>query len=676
MLPFESPYLPPITYREGAVLPNSQRGENTILHFGLYKDDRRAAQRRLVWRAAWATVEELSGVDDTNGVTVLAYEMVAAGFLSVWTAALYERIEVWSTVRELIENARAAHPSFFPGTAWELLWEAGPASTAAEVRPMSHAWSIREYDAERLGPMFGVSDDGRAAGEIVRAFLDSPKAVVLRKRGALSLETIGCCVDAERMSAAGELPVGIDEYDAVRRATADQVPMTTNVGTVVLPRFYRPWPWITVPTADDDALAKAKRDLAAAFEPYVATPAKEATPITVYVSMPRKIKAPDKVRVLEALRDEAATGVFADPACHRVGLLQRADDRDSPAPKFAIDTAAKAAVGEVMIEGDARFEAQDQLFFSGLLAYFPAPTVHEILAHGQARGVRVYPKNRIDVETAARTIWVGLSTARTMGAHLGKFGLFPLTLEDQLQAMPTIAGWFPSWSATPAFYVDRAIVWEQSVAEEQALVPFAVRWIEAASAAGLDVVLIDCPDRTPAPAGADTRPYNEDRGRRLLQRDGDELGVLSAADAATLQATANVCQPRVRILWAGGLDGEEAYDLVQGGAFGIFTTSTTARRVAIPPGTPGDPTQTIGLQPTYNGVLGVRMVLDAAFLATRTTKQIAGRIEKRLAPVLAALKAGDLTKADGSAEVPELAELRAVLEPAWDRHFDKVRVGV
>jgi hypothetical protein len=37
----------------------------------------------------------------------------------------------------------------------------------------------------------------------------------------------------------------------------------------------------------------------------------------------------------------------------------------------------------------------------------------------------------LDVETAARTIWTGLHTARTNGFSAGKYGLVPMTLEQQ-----------------------------------------------------------------------------------------------------------------------------------------------------------------------------------------------------------------------------------------------------
>ena len=42
--------------------------------------------------------------------------------------------------------------------------------------------------------------------------------------------------------------------------------------------------------------------------------------------------------------------------------------------------------------------------------------------------VRLTHRYHPDVETAARTIWTGLHTARTNGFSAGKYGLMPMTL--------------------------------------------------------------------------------------------------------------------------------------------------------------------------------------------------------------------------------------------------------
>jgi hypothetical protein len=539
-------------------------------------------------------------------------------------------------------------------------------------------WSLGVYDAERFGTILGVSDDGGAAPQIARAFLTSPKANVLRELGALSLETIGCCVDAERIGAAGELLAGPDEYAKLLRSVDGLVPMTTNVGSIVLPRFFRPLPSITVTPSRDPVRAAISR-LRVEFSAFVEQPGHPARPVVLYINFrARQFNLRTKVRILTSLREAVDAGTFGDPRLHRLGLLQRIRTHPSRAADFAIDVASQAGIKQLMIEGDTRLEAQDQLMLPGLLAYFAPRTVNRILRRAHGKGINVVPKNEVDVGTATRTIWSGLTAARGMGAHLGKFGLFPLTFEQQLKAIAAIPSLFPTWSAAPAFYVDRPIVGDHGVYMERQLVDLAIPWLRAAAGAGIRVALFDAPDRTPAPAGMGRRAYRDDRGRRLVKRDAnDRIGVLTFGDVKAIAAAASQCQPPVRVMWAGGLDGRQAYDLAREGAFGIYTTSTTARAVAIADPN-ADPSATVHLEPTYFGVLGMRMAVEAGFLlgsAERSREndvatEIAGAVE----PVLLALTDGRLIGVGEDESVAVLDELRRVLEPAWRTHFKRVRV--
>ena len=430
-------------------------------------------------------------------------------------------------------------------------------------------WSLKDYDAATFGPLLGVSDDGSNAPAIVDAFLSSPKATVLQERGSLSPLTLGACVDAERMSAAGELLVGPDEYADVRTAAVGRAAMTTNVGTVVLPRFYRAMPFVVVrgprgrPTSD--VVAEAIEELRKRFAGFVhAVGGSRRIAVFVAFRGADRIRRDRKLTILRAMSEAVASGDFCDPELHRIGLLQRADGRTSTAPAFAIRLAAEAGIGEVMIEGDARFESQDQVLLPGLLSYFGRKDADRILNVASSHGVTVRTKNQIDVATAARTIWAGLHTARSMGLHLGKFGLFPLTLEEQFMAMQLLGRWFPAWSPTPAFYVDRPIVTADGVRAERELVEVACEWVGVASQHGFQIVLVDSPDRTPAPAGSGRRSWDDDRGRRLLRRPRDAgAGVLDMDDLDRIAAHGRSCTPPVRVLWAGGLSGREAHALAR-----------------------------------------------------------------------------------------------------------------
>ena len=64
----------------------------------------------------------------------------------------------------------------------------------------------------------------------------------------------------------------------------------------------------------------------------------------------------------------------------------------------------------------------------------------------------------IDADSVARQIWSTLTTARAMGLNLGKYGLFPLTLEQCDTVVERMQRWFPDWSAAPVFYVDQGII--------------------------------------------------------------------------------------------------------------------------------------------------------------------------------------------------------------------------
>ena len=538
-------------------------------------------------------------------------------------------------------------------------------------------WSLADYDAATYGPLFGVSDDGDAAAEITRALLDSPKAQVLRGLGRLSLETIGACVDAERMSAAGELPVAISEYVSVRAAVTGRVPMTTNVGTVVLPRFYRTRPFVVYRTnARPHPTTALARDLAVALQPYREPPGGgDPRSVVAYVAFRGgdRVSRSRKVEILRGLSSVLGQGEIGDPTIHRIGLLQRARDRGSAAPRLAIDIAADAGLTDVLIEGDARFESQDQLLLPGLLAFFPSRRANEILAHARRRGVHVEPKNSIDLTTAWRTIWVGLTTARGMGCHLGKYGLFPLTLEEQLATIRSVQERFPHWTATPAFYVDRPVVTASGVHEERDIVDPLLQWVAAAGAAGVRVALVDSPDRTPLPAGSGLTPYHEDRGRRLIKRTAtDRVGVLTMDDIDRVRGASQAGEKPIGLMWAGGIDGRQAWELARRKEFGIFTTSSTARRVAVAGG-PGDPSLTSEMEPTYLGVLGVRMVIEAGFLSAVAGQQGDSAKERELVrlvePVLQALDQGLLTTVGQKDRVPALDRLAATLVRAWEEHL-------
>jgi hypothetical protein len=92
------------------------------------------------------------------------------------------------------------------------------------------ALSLKDYDHRRWGPFLGVSDGGTAAGVIRDAALQSTK---VRALGACPPIVLGVALDAERLGAVGETPVGPPELAKIRLESMGRILTTTNVGTQV-----------------------------------------------------------------------------------------------------------------------------------------------------------------------------------------------------------------------------------------------------------------------------------------------------------------------------------------------------------------------------------------------------------------------------------------------------------
>src|SRR4030095_16668405 len=94
--------------------------------------------------------------------------------------------------------------------------------------------SLLTYDSRSLGPLFAVSDEGSAGAAVVAAAYTSAKA---RAFPGGECPTLGVILDGERMTSAGEVPIGPDEYAALSEAAAGRVLLTTNVGVRANARF-------------------------------------------------------------------------------------------------------------------------------------------------------------------------------------------------------------------------------------------------------------------------------------------------------------------------------------------------------------------------------------------------------------------------------------------------------
>jgi hypothetical protein len=514
-----------------------------------------------------------------------------------------------------------------------------PALTARARRAFLHLGgdparstrSLKDYDHKRYGPFLGVSDEGSAARQILEAALESPKARALpaaRRRDPLAL---GLALDAERLGGIGEIAVGPDEYADVWLGCVDRIPVTTNIGTRVNVRVYRREPRVVVRSAHRDAVERAKKEIASAFRPFVETPDKTPRPLTVFVDIPRyaRMVPRQKRNVLRTLAAFVASGDAAGrrraPKGHSLGLAVWAGrglaGRDQA--MAAIDLASSAGLKVVVIDGVKRKAADAAISLAGLLDYFAPGIVGPLLRRAAEKGVRLRAANLPDPDTIARSIWVGLTTARSMGVSLGKYGCFPLTLSEVDRVVAQIQHWLPDWSAAPVFFVDQGLLREGGVDVERDLPRGLEVWLDAVAAHGVRVVLIDTIDKA--------------TGRRLLKaRTDDKTGYLGPRQIARVEAFARSRQ--VRVLWAGGLGPRDAFEMGKLGVFGIYVTSAAATTIPVKGIYVPDPALAGVKEPTKEGVLRAKILLEAGFLSTALRDENAATVERAAQDLLAALE--------------------------------------
>jgi hypothetical protein len=494
---------------------------------------------------------------------------------------------------------------------------------------------LGDYDHVRYGPFLGVSDEGSAAGEIRRAALESPKVQALSQPEKRMPMVVGVAVDAERLGGIGETAVGPEEYADIWLACVGRVLVTTNVGTRVNLRVYRREPRILVKGADPSAVAKAKAQLAAAFEPFVLTPDGKPRPLTVFVEFPRlgrKMKPAAKRATLRKLSSFVASGQAAGkskaPKGHALGLAASVrgglGGRDDA--MAAIDLAASAGLGVVILDGVKRKAADEAISLAGLLDYFAPGIVGALLRRAREKGVTLRAANLPDTDTIARSTWVGLTTARNMGAHLGKYGCFPLTRPEIDHVVEQVQQWLPHWSAAPVFFVDQGLLREGAVDVRNDLPRGTLAWLDTVAAHGVRVVLIDTIDKS--------------TGRRLLKRSSkDKTGYLGLRQIERIEAHARGLG--IKVLWAGGLGLREVFEMGKRGVFGIYVTTAAATTVPVAASYARDPALAAVKEPSREAVLRTKILLEAGFLASKLDGSLGARIGRLAEELLTGIAAGD-----------------------------------
>jgi hypothetical protein len=306
----------------------------------------------------------------------------------------------------------------------------------------------------------------------------------------------------------------------------------------------------------------------------------------------------------------------------------------------------------VAIDGVKRKDADRAVSLAGLLDYFPPGLVGPILRAAARNGVRVRTANLPDTDTIARSTWVALATARSCGASLGKYGCFPLTRRETDHVVHQIQRWLPDWSAAPVFFVDQGLLGEDRVDVGRDLSRGLRSWLESVAAHGVRVVLIDTIDKA--------------TGRRLLKKSSQDangfLGPKQVADAENLARRLGI-----KVLWAGGMGLQDAYEMGRLGVFGIYVTSAAATTIPVAGSYRRDPSLAGVKEPSKAAVLRTKILLEAGFLAAKLPDGTADGIERLAQQLLAAHERKD------TAGVARLsATLACECATGWRRHWKQL----
>lgn len=416
---------------------------------------------------------------------------------------------------------------------------------------------------------------------IAEAALATPKARALPTLpDPLS---VGVAHDAERLASLGEVPVGPVEYERIRRGSAGRVLLTTNVGSHVNPWHYRQPASLAVSAND------SPEDVAAWARHHASAPERDPKP-WLRLRLDPAMSPESKLAVLReaALVDTVAVAVLAE---HGVEVAHQ-----------AIELAIEGDASAVVVEGKQQPPTEARATSPGLLSYYRMSDARILLKAAGSGGVAIEPAFKVDTDSVANQIWSGLRTAREMGFHLGKYGLFPLTLQDASWVIRRIQGWFSDWTAAPAIYLDVPTLDGEHIYELEDAPTAAQRWIEVAARAGASIVLIDTVEKS--------------RGLHLVQSDTDDRnGILSWEDVDGLQATA--ADLDVKILWAGGISLAQLRGFGERHSFGVYVTSAVSRAMA-----PRVGERDIGLttikEPTPEKIALAKLLLEAGFFGDET----------------------------------------------------------
>ena len=513
----------------------------------------------------------------------------------------------------------------------------------------TESFPLEKYDCLRYGPLLGVSDEGSAAKIIADAAYLSAKA---KASSAPSATIVGMIVDGERMTSAGEAPIGPEEFAEILPIASGRTFCTTNVGTRVNARLHQPFPEFLVKDAQGQE-EKWLTSIFTQFDKFVHTPNSKPRPLTVRLVVHSNAST-DALRTLvpklEAGRKEGKIGP-ADLQRLSILVVYSGEIKDDLQPiSDAIHLAAELSVPEVAVDGEPVEPARRHLSIQGLLNVLEPAAAEKLLGEAARAKVRLSYRYENDPESAARTIWAGLFSARALGLNAAKYGLTPLVLDQQRYVIEHVQRWMKGWTAIPAFYIDIPLVTSDTVYQSDRCVEAAQLWLKMASSAGAKVVLIDAPDRI--------------KPRRLLKAIGknDDIGVLNLEQAKQLNEYAE--KLGLRVLWAGGIHADQAFQLAKLGVFGIFTTTSTAKPAPVEGVLASDPAMAASSEPTLPGVRKIHALVQAGFLCHVLSRnsELSQAIENSAEELFPAA----ITDAELE---PKLSALNELMQRGWQEHW-------
>ncbi|MCX6562763.1 MAG: hypothetical protein NTU60_04045 [Candidatus Aminicenantes bacterium] len=514
--------------------------------------------------------------------------------------------------------------------------------------------SLKDYDHVTYGPYLGISDEGSAAQVILKAALQTPKACLLKKIEPI---TVGVSLDAERLGAVGEVAVGPTEYAEIYVGSVGRILTSTNVGTRLNLRYYLNYPVVMVPAGPRLAsLEKAKSGLKEKFRPFLKTPDGSPRPLAVYVKFDpiARRSVGEKIAILKDLAAYASKGGIADPKRHRLGLQQpiRFGIRARDAALLAIDMASAAGLRHVALEGIVRRDVEANVSCPGLLNYLAPGLLGPVLRRAAQKGVQVHPKNVVDTDTVARNVWSSLNTARQMGLALGKYGTFPLTLEECNAVIQKVQAWFSDWSAAPVFFLDQGALSRTRVFVGRDVMAGLKEWLDIIGRHGVRVILIDTMDKS--------------KGYRLLRTKDEPKGLLSRAQVQKIDQMAS--KKGIKTLWAGGITIPQVFEFGKLGVFGIYVT--TAVSAARPVGRAywRDPLLAAEKEPTFEGIYRAKLLLEAGFLSSRNECR---RCQDSLEYLSAALVSNIMNKKSEVDIKDAESRLSEKTTAAWKSYWEK-----